>query len=115
MEKYILGVELEPNGSIKIVQMCVSKCICIKYNADPYTQLSTSIPKTDFNEGNIYYYGIDDTRPVTNPYFVVEEGKTHRYFTEDEFNAHFVDYIKNRENKISNIVDESLNNSSDCE
>ena len=52
--KHILGVIVDYDNSIKSVEIDVFKCLCIKDNADPYTQLSASIPKCDFNKGTTY-------------------------------------------------------------
>ncbi len=103
--KHILGVIVDYDNSIKSVEIDVFKCLCIKDNADPYTQLSASIPKCDFTKGTTYYYGIDGNRD--NKYVVIEGGNNHRYFTEDEFNIHFIDSIQSREDKIANITNEN--------
>lgn len=102
--KHTLGVIVNDDGSIKSVEIDIFKCLCIKDNNDPYTQLSSSIPNCSFTKDATYYYGIEDNK-LTNKYFVISTGNIHRNFTENEFNLHFIDSLKNRENKIESITE----------
>ncbi len=104
--KHIFSVEVNyADNSIKPIEVDIFKCICIKHSYDTYSQLSASITKCDFIEGNTYYYGMYGRYQVDHKYAVIESGNNHRYFTEEEFNTHFIDSLKNRETKITSIVD----------